>query len=51
MVHPDLQGLRRWILLTSDAHGLYLQYGWKPITGPDRYMEIANPDIYKTSAK
>jgi len=51
MAHPDLQGLRRWILLTSDAHGLYLQYGWKPIAGPDRYMEIANPDVYKTSAK
>ena len=51
MAYPDLQGLRRWILLTSDAHGLYLQYGWKPIVGPDRYMEIANPDIYKTSAE
>ena len=50
MAHPDLQGLRRWILLTSDAHELYRQYGWKPIAGPDRYMEIANPDIYKTSA-
>lgn len=50
MAHPDLQGLRRWMLLTSDAHGLYRQFGWKPIAGPDRYMEIANPDIYKTSA-
>lgn len=50
MAHPDLQGLRRWMLLTSDAHGLYRQYGWKPIAGADRYMEIANPDIYKTSA-
>jgi GNAT superfamily N-acetyltransferase len=50
MAHPDLQGLRRWILLTSDAHELYRRYGWKSIAGPDRYMEIANPDIYKTSA-
>ena len=50
MAHPDLQGLRRWMLLTSDAHGLYLQYGWKPIVNPDRYMEIANPDIYKNSS-
>ncbi|HEV2480831.1 MAG TPA: GNAT family N-acetyltransferase [Puia sp.] len=49
MAHPDLQGLRRWMLLTSDAHGLYLQYGWKPIVNSDRYMEIAHPDIYKTS--
>jgi GNAT superfamily N-acetyltransferase len=51
MAHPDLQGLRRWMLLTSDAHGLYRQYGWKPIAGPERFMEIANPDIYKSSAK
>ena len=47
MAHPDLQGLRRWILLTGDAHGLYQQFGWKPVASPDRYMEIANPDIYK----
>jgi GNAT superfamily N-acetyltransferase len=50
MAHPDLQGLRRWMLLTSDAHGLYRQYGWKTIVNPDRYMEIANPDIYKNSS-
>ena len=31
MSHPDLQGLRRWILLTGDAHGLYRQYGWTDI--------------------
>lgn len=49
MAHPDLQGLRRWMLLTSDAHGLYRQFGWKSIANPDRFMEIANPDIYKTS--
>jgi len=47
MAHPDLQGLRRWILLTSDAHGLYRQFGWKEIANPDRYMEIAVPNIYK----
>lgn len=49
MAHPDLQGLRRWILLTGDAHELYRKYGWKPIPNPERYMEVANPDIYKTS--
>jgi GNAT superfamily N-acetyltransferase len=47
MAHPDLQGLRRWILLTGDAHELYRQFGWKPINKPDLYMEIAVPDIYK----
>jgi GNAT superfamily N-acetyltransferase len=46
MAHPDLQGLRRWILLTGDAHGLYHQFGWKPIARPDLYMEIATPNIY-----
>lgn len=47
MEHPDLQGLRRWILLTSDAHGLYRQFGWKPVANPDLYMEVAVPNIYK----
>ena len=49
MTHPDLQGMRRWILLTGDAHELYRQYGWKPIANPNLYMEVANPDVYKTS--
>lgn len=47
MNHPNLQGLRRWILLTADAHGLYKQYGWTEITKPDRWMELHNPDVYK----
>jgi N-acetylglutamate synthase-like GNAT family acetyltransferase len=38
--HPDLQGLRRLHLATRDAHGLYAQFGFGPITGPDRWMEI-----------
>lgn len=46
MTHPDLQGMRRWILLTGDAHGLYRQFGWEPITKPELYMEIARPNIY-----
>jgi len=44
--HPDLQGLRRWILLTRDAHGLYRQFGFTPLAAPERYMEIHRPDIY-----
>ena len=36
--HPDLQGLRRWLLATKDAHGLYAQYGFVPVP-PDRFME------------
>lgn len=46
MLHPDLQGLRRWILLTGDAHGLYRQFGWKAVANPELYMEIATPNIY-----
>lgn len=49
MAHPDLQGLRRWILVTKDAHGLYSQYGWTAIEAPSRWMEIAKKDIYETS--
>lgn len=37
--HPDLQGLRRWLLATRDAHGLYGQYGWTPLANPERWME------------
>ena len=38
--HPDLQGLRRWLLATHDAHGLYQQYGWMPLENPNNWMEI-----------
>jgi GNAT superfamily N-acetyltransferase len=45
--HPELQGFRRWVLLTRDAHGLYAQHGWTPIANPDRYMERWTPDVYR----
>jgi GNAT superfamily N-acetyltransferase len=44
--HPDLQGLRRLILGTRDAHGLYAQVGFRALTSPDRFMEIHHPNIY-----
>lgn len=47
MSHPDLQGLRRWILLTKDAHSLYKKFGWKNIASPELWMEKHNPDLYK----
>ena len=37
--HPDLQGLRRFMLATRDAHGLYAQFGFKPLAAPERVME------------
>jgi GNAT superfamily N-acetyltransferase len=46
MQHPDLQGLRRMMLATLDAHGLYTQYGFTALTAPERIMEIVRPDIY-----
>ena len=45
--HPELQGFRRWVLLTRDAHGLYAQHGWTPIANPGRYMERWTPDVYR----
>ena len=45
--HPQLQGLRRFMLATRDAHGLYAQYGFSPLKKPDRWMECHNPDVYK----
>lgn len=46
MQHPDLQNLRRWILLTGDAHGLYRQFGWTDIADPSRWMELHNKNVY-----
>jgi len=47
MAHSDLQGLRRWMLATQDAHGLYRQYGFTELKAPQRWMEIHSPDVYK----
>ena len=40
--HPDLQGLKRWMLATNDAHGLYSQFGWVPLEHPGRWMMKIN---------
>ena len=48
MQHAALQNLRRWILLTRDAHGLYTQFGFTPVKAPDRYRELHRPDVYET---
>lgn len=45
--HPDLQGFRRWVLLTRDAHGLYQQFGFRAIAAPERYMERWVPEVYR----
>ncbi len=46
MAHPDLQGLRRFQLVTRDAHGLYSRHGFSTPLNPDRYMEIFRHGMY-----
>lgn len=45
-VHPELQGLRRMMLATRDAHGLYAKFGFKPLSAPERMMEVHVPNAY-----
>ena len=47
VAHPDLQGLRRFMLATRDAHGLYEQFGWKALARPERHMERLPEDYYQ----
>ncbi|QEI09273.1 GNAT family N-acetyltransferase [Pigmentiphaga aceris] len=49
MEHKDLRHIRRLLLLTLDAHGLYSQFGFKPLASPPRFMEILKADIYQTN--
>ena len=44
--HPELQGLRRWILATRDAHTLYEKFGFHALVHPERWMEKPAPDAY-----
>ena len=47
MSHPELQGFRNWFLGTRDAHGLYAQFGFRPLENPERIMRKNVPNIYK----
>ncbi len=49
--HPALQGLRRWILLTRDAHGLYSKFGFTSLKSSERYMELHRADVYEIEKK
>jgi N-acetylglutamate synthase-like GNAT family acetyltransferase len=44
--HPYLEGLRRVMLATHDAHGLYAQFGFEPLSHPERFMTIHRPAVY-----
>lgn len=50
MQHPNLQGLRRWILLTDTAEWLYEKYGFRTVERPELYMEKYNPNVYKNKS-
>jgi hypothetical protein len=48
LAHPDMAGMRRFMLATSDAHQVYADCGFTPLADPGRFMEIARPlrDLY-----
>ncbi|HEX6565601.1 MAG TPA: GNAT family N-acetyltransferase [Chthoniobacterales bacterium] len=46
LAHQDLQGLRRWMLATADAHELYRRFGFAELSQPDRFMQRHDPDVY-----
>jgi len=49
LAHPHLQGLRRFLLATRDAHGLYEKFGFVPLARPEIFMEINRPGLYLAS--
>jgi GNAT superfamily N-acetyltransferase len=51
MQHPRLQGLRRWSLVTRDAHALYAHLGFTPLKRPQNYMELHDPDVYQKAGQ
>ena len=47
MDHPGLGRLKRFMLATRDAHGLYERYGFRALPDPARFMELARPGIHQ----
>jgi GNAT superfamily N-acetyltransferase len=47
MSHPEVQGLRRWLLATRDAHGLYRKFGFVDLANPAVFLTRHDPDVYK----
>jgi GNAT superfamily N-acetyltransferase len=46
--HPELQGFRRWVLATKDAHALYARFGFIPLHRPERWMERPDPNMQES---
>jgi GNAT superfamily N-acetyltransferase len=51
LAHPHLQGIRRWMLATADAHGLYRKVGFTPLSRPERIMEKLLADPYGAGSR
>lgn len=51
LAHPELQHLRRFVLVSSSARGLYQQFGFSALAKPETYMEILQPDLYLRMSK
>lgn len=49
LAHADLQGLRRFMLATRDAHGLYKEFGFAELANPARFLELHRPDVYEAT--
>jgi len=47
LAEPRLQGLRRWLLATLDAHDLYARFGFEPLVRPEAFMTIHDPEVYR----
>jgi GNAT superfamily N-acetyltransferase len=48
ITHPELQGFRRWVLATKDAHELYRPYGFNELNKPERWMERPDPNMQES---
>ena len=48
LAHPDLQGFRRWVLATKDAHDLYRKFGFQELKRPERWMERPDPNMQES---
>jgi GNAT superfamily N-acetyltransferase len=46
--HPELQGFRRWVLATKNAHGLYRRFGFRELHRPERWMERPDPNMHES---
>ena len=48
VIHDFLANEACWSLAMSDAHGLYRKFGFTPLAAPERFMELFNPDVYRS---